>query len=251
MNRKSIILFLALAFAFLTMQAQVNLQGFYDFGRKHVTTTLEMFKGDNWGSTFFFVDIDYNYRNDRKLAVAPSGAYLEFARCLNFWQNTKAEGVNLHLEFDAGLGIFKTPLLDNCGYPINNAFLGGLNYCWHNSDYRYVLNFEVLYKYIFDVKTILPMQLTFVWTCKDIFKVKGLQFSGFVDCWWQNQQFTAKDGKITDTKCVILSEPQIWYSVGQWFHCENLNIGGEVELSYNFANAGFRCNPCVGLKWVF
>ena len=64
-------------------------------------------------------------------------------------------------------------------------------------------------------------------------------------------QFEGKNGQITETKYVILSEPQLWYCVGQWFHCDNLNIGGEVELSYNFANAGFRCNPCVGLKWVF
>ena len=251
MKKKFIVAFMILAAIAMNAKAQVNLQGFYDFGRKHVTTTLEMFKPDDWGNTFFFVDIDYNYRNDRKLAVAPSGAYLEFARCLNFWQKSKAEGLNIHLEFDAGLGIFKNELLNSCGYPINNAALGGLNYCWHNSDYRYVLNFEVLYKYIFDTKSLLPMQFTFVWTCKDLFTLKGLQFSGFVDFWWQDLQFTGKDGLVKSAKYVILSEPQIWYSVGQWFHCENLNIGGEVELSYNFANAGFRCNPCVGFKWVF
>ena len=96
MNKKLLFPVLFLIFFAFSSEAQVNLQGFYDFGRKHVTTTLEMFKADNWGNTFFFVDIDYNYRNDRKLAVAPSGAYLEFARCLNFWQNTKMGGLNLH-----------------------------------------------------------------------------------------------------------------------------------------------------------
>ena len=43
-------------------KAQTNLQVHYDFGkdRSYVTTTLEMFKPDKWGNTFFFVDFDYN-----------------------------------------------------------------------------------------------------------------------------------------------------------------------------------------------
>ncbi len=46
--------------------AQTNAQVFYDFGsdRKFVTLTLEMFKQDKWGSTYFFVDHDFNYDND-------------------------------------------------------------------------------------------------------------------------------------------------------------------------------------------
>ena len=43
--------------------AQTNAQVLYDFGtdRKYVTLTLEMFKQDKWGSTYFFVDHDFNY----------------------------------------------------------------------------------------------------------------------------------------------------------------------------------------------
>ena len=42
--------------------AQTNAQILYDFGndRKYVTLTLEMFKQDKWGSTYFFVDHDFN-----------------------------------------------------------------------------------------------------------------------------------------------------------------------------------------------
>ena len=43
-----------------TVHAQTNFQTFYDFGRKHFTTTLEGFHQDNWGNTFFFIDYDYN-----------------------------------------------------------------------------------------------------------------------------------------------------------------------------------------------
>ena len=41
------------------VQAQ-NLQLFYDAGRGCVTSTVEMFRPDAGGSTFFFIDFDYN-----------------------------------------------------------------------------------------------------------------------------------------------------------------------------------------------
>ena len=62
-------LFLAIIMiAALGVKAQ-NVQLHYDFGsalydkeldgRPVVTTTVEMFKPDKWGSTYFFVDMDY------------------------------------------------------------------------------------------------------------------------------------------------------------------------------------------------
>ena len=66
--------------------------------------------------------------------------------------------------------------------------------------------------------------------------------------------------KFEETTGVFISEPQIWYNIGQFFKCPNLNIGGEVELAYNFAgawrkeyidNKGFNVSPCLGIKWVF
>jgi hypothetical protein len=53
-------------------------------------------------------------------------------------------------------------------------------------------------------------------------------------------------------KFVFISEPQLWYCIGQHFGVPNLNIGGEVELSCNFAGYdGFYARPCIGTKWVF
>jgi hypothetical protein len=47
---------------------------------------------------------------------------------------------------------------------------------------------------------------------------------------------------------VFISEPQLWYNCGT----EHFNIGGEVELSYDFGSTrGFRARPCLGIKWVF
>ena len=50
---KKIVAFAGFSLLAVGAFAQTNLQVFYDFGenRKYTTTTLEMFKSDNWGST--------------------------------------------------------------------------------------------------------------------------------------------------------------------------------------------------------
>ena len=84
--------------------AQTNAQVFYDFGsdRKFVTLTLEMFKQDKWGNTYFFVDHDFNYdkMDSSSPNVAQGGTYTEISRALNFWQNTKMKNWNLHVEYN-------------------------------------------------------------------------------------------------------------------------------------------------------
>ncbi len=223
--------------ASFTPLTDTNLQLFYDFGedRRFVTATLEMFHADAWGNTFFFADFDFNFRDDNGRNIGPSGAYLELSRCLNFWQKSPLGGLSLQVEYNGGLGAYK-----GGGYPINHALLVGANYFLHSKDFRYTFNLQLLYKKYLGMKQVLPMQFTFVWGCQDIFKARGLRFCGYVDVWNEHD------------KCVVGAEPQLWYSVGQWFGCPNLNIGTEVELSYNFAGvSGFRCRPCLGAKWVF
>ncbi len=252
---KKAILTLGIAFAALTVaKAQTNIQVFYDFGkdRKHVTTTVEGFYNDNWGNTFFFVDHDFNNRIDGKL-FSPNGTYMEIARCLNFWQNTKLGGLSAHIEYNGG--IYNK-------YAINNAVLAGLDYFFHSKDYRNTLNLKVLYKWIDyrdnpGFKSIVPMQFTVVWGLRDLFGAKGLTFSGFADFWWQDHLlFTDASGNALAnpevSHVVFISEPQLWYAVGQWFGVPNLNVGGEVELSFDFGSArGFWARPCLGVKWVF
>ena len=81
-------------------KAQTNAQILYDFGsdRKFVTLTLEMFKQDKWGSTYFFVDHDFNY--DKMVVgeknIAQGGTYTEISRALNFWQKTQFKNWSLH-----------------------------------------------------------------------------------------------------------------------------------------------------------
>ncbi len=234
---KKALLIVALVATAFCAKAQTNIQEMYDFNREHLTTTLEMFKADNWGSTFFFTDI---YHPDK--ISGPTGYYTEIARALNFWKDTKLGGLSAHVEW-------------NGGQFANNAWLFGAEYFLHSADFRNTFTFELMYKSIKDAEDNVPLQFTFVWGMKDLCNVKGLSFSGFLDIWGEKVNWGTEE-----TKLVILSEPQLWYNVGQFFGCENLNIGGEVELAYNFAggwrsdfdkNKGFNVAPCLGVKWNF
>ncbi|MBQ1655292.1 MAG: DUF5020 family protein [Bacteroidales bacterium] len=238
-------LFLAAAFAVLAFtqgaKAQTNLQTFYDFGknRGHFTTTLEGFYGDNWGNTFFFIDYDFNHKDTNGVNQAPSGSYMEIARCLNFWQNTALAPLSLQVEYNGLVGV-------------NQNFLFGLDYFVHNSDFSNTFNFKVLYKtFSIGVTSDVPVQFTFVWGMQDLFGLKGLRFSGFADIWGENV-INFMEGLDKPRKFVFISEPQLWYCIGQHFGVPNLSIGGEVELSCNFAGYdGFYARPCIGTKWVF
>ena len=227
--------------------AQTNAQVFYDFGsdRKFVTLTLEMFKQDKWGNTYFFVDHDFNYdkMDTNSPNVAQGGTYTEISRALNFWQNSPMKNWSLHVEYNGGI---------TKNYPINNAWLFGVEYFMHDATYKNTLNLDVLYKTIRKTEQNVPMQLTAVWTCNDLFGVKGLKFDGFADFWWETHGTVDGDGKAKTRHTVFITEPQLWYNVGQHFGCENLSVGSEVEISHNFgSNAGWMVRPCLGVKWDF
>lgn len=248
---KKIVLVAAMLMATIGLKAQTNIQEMYDFNRGHYTTTLEMFKSDNWGSTFFFNDI---YHTDN---IAPTDYYTEIARAFNFWQKSKLGALSLHLEWNGGSGIY--PILGGFGgYPVNNAWLYGVEYFIHSADFSKTLTLEVLYKDIRGGSSDIPLQLTAVWGINNLFGVEGLTFSGFADFWWENHvwYYNLLDQPAETTTTVFLTEPQIWYNIGKFFKCENLNIGGEVEISNNFSGnkkgeSGWDVNLCFGIKWVF
>ncbi len=230
--------------------AQTNLQVFYDFGkdRHHVTTTLEGFYNDSWGNTFFFVDHYYNSRDAKGRVEAPSGTYFEIERCLNFWNDTPLSPLSLYLEYQGG--VYQ-------GFNIKNSFLCGVDYFLHSKDFRRTLNLKVLYKYIHSGKSDVPLQFSAVWGMKDLFGVKGLRFSGFMDFWREDHILLTEYGGTPLSSprlshAVFLTEPQLWYNVGQFFGVNNLNLGGEVECSFDFGTVqGFCVRPCLGAKWVF
>lgn len=228
--KKNSVLFLILLLLPLSVMAQ-NLQVHYDLGkdRNYVTTTLEMFKPDKWGNTFFFVDLDYNMGKENH----PSLAYMEIARVLKFWKCP----IGLQVEYNGGLGTF--PMGNSFGaFPINNAYLVGLDYGINNADFSKTFNIKALYKHIAGKQE--SAQLTAVWGLH--FMKRKLSFTGFADFWLEDNNF---NGSTTST--VFLTEPQLWYNFN-----EHLSAGGEVEVATNFAGTdGLKVCPTLAVKWNF
>ena len=248
--RKLIVAAFAVFALALGAKAQTNLQMFYDLGRGYATTTFEGFYADNWGDTFFFLDHYYATAEDRSdshpihpgAGSAINGSYFEIERNLNFWKNSKLADLSLHVEYDGatwGAGVACV----------------GVNYFLHSSDFKNIFNVAVMYDHHIGYGTAsVPVKFTGVWGMQDLFGVEGLRFSGFIDIWGLDSEFANADDPLNpyETKLSILSEPQIWYNVGKFIGVDNLHLGGEVELSLNFAgNYGFMCNPCLGCKWIF
>ena len=66
-----------------------NIQLHYDVRRNCATSTVEMFRADNYGSTFFFIDMDYSPK--------VTGAYGEISREFCFWKGSKVDWLSLHV----------------------------------------------------------------------------------------------------------------------------------------------------------
>jgi hypothetical protein len=207
-----------------------NIQMHYDFGkdRKLVTTTVEMFKPDKYGSTFFFVDFDYG--GDSRNVDGVSLAYWEIARGLKCWDNP----FEIHVEYNGGM-------FRNNGFSgeINNAYLLGGHYTWNNADFSRVFTLQAMYKYIQD-RNDASFQITGVWSIH--FLNRKITFNGFADLWMEKLQQYGDDNKL-----VFLAEPQLWYNA-----TKNLSIGTEIEMSSNFSGEkDFVVNPTIAAKWTF
>lgn len=230
---------LSLSFAMLAgiLTAQIkaqNIQLFYDTGRNCATSTVEMFRPDKGGSTYFFIDMDYSPK--------VKGAYWELSREFNFWQDTKMGWLSAHVEYNGGLDI------QNLSY--NNAFLFGATYSGHSKDFSKTWSLSAMYKLmpgtigLSGQPQIHGFQITGVW---GIDFAKGwCTFSGFFDFW--------KEARIWQgTNFIFMSEPQFWVNLNKikgWDNV-NLSVGGEVELSANFVAKGFHVMPAVGAKYTF
>lgn len=259
MTRKLIIALTLVLATSLAAKAQTSVQLFYDFGkhlyhksgpqgnnlssRYYLTSTVEHFSADRWGSTFLFTDVYYG--NTARLGAAGGsvGAYWEIGRDFNFWQDSKVGWLSAHLEYNGGLDTFS-----GAG-TYSDAWLIGPRYSGHSEDFSKTWSVGLYYKTMprnaFGSRH--SVQLTGVWGlnfCKNM-----LSFSGFVDVWHENTWFNP-DGNIT-----VLAEPQLWFNFNSLEGAEgvNLSVGTEVELSYNFVGCGpgFYCIPTLALKWTF
>ena len=228
-----------MAVAALSANAQ-NIQLHYDFGRniysneeadrQKVTATLEQFKADDWGSWYYFFDVDLTNKATRSI-------YTEISREINLGKNLPLAA---HVEYDGGL--WHAPAIGNGSY--QQAGLAGIAYNGHNADFSKTWSVQALYKQFFKsyegTHSYASFQLTGVWGLN--FLDNKMTFSGFIDFW--------RGEKANNHGClVILSEPQLWYNVNK-----HLSVGTEVEFSNNFIvnyynDKTFFVNPTLGVKW--
>ncbi|MCC8094774.1 MAG: DUF5020 family protein [Tannerellaceae bacterium] len=223
-----------LAFLISMTQAQ-NVQLHYDFGgalcnkdldgRPVLTSTVEMFKPDKWGSTYFFIDMDYT-------SDGVAAGYWEIARELKFWDNP----FSVHVEYNGGLSNL---------FSYQNAYLGGGTYTYNHTTFTKGFSFSTLYKYIQKNDSPNNFQLTGTWYIH--FAKNGLcTFIGFAD-WWRE--------KTVHGNFIFLTEPQFWVNLNKIKGVDdhfNLSVGSEVELSYNFGGRnGFYAIPTLAVKWTF
>ena len=240
---KKITLFAMLFIAAINIDAQ-NIQLHYDFGRNiypheedgrpKVTVTVEQFKADQWGSWFYFVDIDMS----RKFT---EGAYTEISREFNLGKHSPFAA---HIEYNGGLNRFGS---------FQQAALIGPAWNGHNADFSKTYSVQLMYKQFFksynDTHSYASVQLTGVWGIT--FANKACTFSGYID-------FLRGEDANNHGQLVIQSEPQFWYNFNSIKGLENTNlsIGTEVEFGYNFIfntynNRDTFINPTLALKWTF
>ncbi len=233
-----------------------NLQLHYDFGksvyrfgpgsqenRPRLTSTVEMFRPDRWGSTFFFVDMNYGSKSGDGGVL---GAYWEISRNLRFWEFP----VSVHVEYNGGLDV-EGPEGGSGTY--DDAWLAGPEWSCASADLSRTFSLAIMYKAIpRNMKNVHNFQITAVWSM--MFWKNRLTFCGFADFWMENRPWQLTDASGRDgTDFIFMSEPQIWYNFNTIKGMEDvgLSIGSEVEISSNFVDAGFFAIPTLAVKWTF
>jgi hypothetical protein len=198
-----------------------NFQLHYDFGndRKYFTSTVEMFRPDSFGSTFLFVDMDY----DPSCGIM-SLAYFEIARYITLpvW-NRK---LDVSAQFNDGIADFGG---------LGQAWLFGLSY---PVDIGFMeMKTDLLVRAARLSENKVDVQVTLAWY-KPFLKDK-LLFTGFFDVWSEKRE--------GEQRVAFLGEPQLWWNT--WKH---LSLGSEVELSYHFLPSDdVELMPTLGFKWDF
>jgi hypothetical protein len=239
---RKILFSLAILCATASVQAQ-NLQLHFDprnslYGdavssSNYLTGTFEMFKPDQWGNTFMFVDADLNF-NKKNIGLV----YGEIAREFKIGDFPLLP----HLEYNGGLGLVKGT---DFGFSIPSSYMAGFGYPFQLGNF--FMSTYLAYKLNAFQEVSNDAQWTLTWNAT----LAGgkLSLGGFMDLWTEDKSFTEGSGT-TGKKVVFLSEPQLWFNL-----TPNIALGTEVELSYNFVNkfveSKFYAIPTLGSKWTF
>ena len=208
-----------LVFLISIVSAQ-NLQIHYDFSqdRSYFTSTLEMYRSDEKGATFWFVDFDYNEPN----STGASLGYWEIAR---YFKTTFNKNFSLTLQFNDGVASWGS---------LGQAWLAGGVYAFSLNKLN--LSTELMYRQLRGSSSA-DGQLTAVFFVP--FLSGRAHFTGFMDIWTQDE--IGEEAK----EVIIMSQPQIWYALS-----ENFYIGGETRITKNFLpKKEWQWYSTVGLKW--
>jgi hypothetical protein len=217
-----------------------NLQLHYDFSndRKFYTATLEMFKPDTLGSTFWFVDFDFNFPGSPR---SMSAAYWEISR--DFYipglrKNPAFDQLTFHIEYNDGFTAYKDTgdYMGSVSY--NSVFLTGFSHPLKIGRVALTTQWLCRMPRGMDVP---DFQFTLVWF-QPVLREKVL-LTGFIDLWSQDKIFDPDHKEL-----VLLTEPQLWYLL-----TPNIAIGGELEISKNFPTGPneWECMPTLGFRWEF
>jgi len=237
-----------LAIAAAVAAPSQNIQLHYDLGhtlygnlnsRPNVTTTVEMYKPDQWGNTFLFADIDY-------FTDGAAGAYWEVAREFNITNNKQWAA---HVEYNGGLSTIEHTELST---RFQHALLAGGAWNWASAEFSRTFSLQALYKQYFKGQrrqAFSSFQLTAVW---GVTFAHGLfSFTGYADMW----RHPDVNGQL-----IVQSEPQLWFNfwnLGKRIEKLRLSLGTEVEVSNNFVfdnqgrNNRFYAIPTIAAKWTF
>jgi hypothetical protein len=198
--------------------------------------TLETFKPDKLGNTFYFVDFKFDAKNSASLA------YFEISREFTI-KNKLINGLNFHIEYNDGLGIndengalTSSPI----GFSINRAGLIGFGFPVKIGNFT--LNTTYMYKAT-KGSSGPDGQFTTVWH-QNYFNNK-FTFRGFLDIWSQDKELNS--GGTSSKKAVILTQPQVMYNLNNSF-----SLGSEIEISNNFyyAQDKVKVHPSIMLRYV-
>ena len=239
------IIFIGFALLQTTGAKAQNVQLFYDFGRGCATSTVEMFRPDPCGSTFFFIDMNYS--------PTVSEAYWEISREFCFWNGTKMSWLSAHLEYNGGLAYIGPT---DPGISFKNSWLVGLTYSGHSKDFSKTWSLSAMYKAIPGTVGLdgtshtHNFQITGVWGLN--FANGWCTFAGFADFWSESKQWKSSES-LDETNFVFMTEPQLWVNLNKIEGMEkfNLSVGAEIEISANFLQKGFKTLPAIGAKWTF
>lgn len=206
-----------------------EIQLLYDFGevRQMPYTMIQKYNYDQLGSTYFFVSMGYNTRED-----GITLAYWEMSRSFN----TGDWLLSPRVEYNGGLYTY-----DGIGEVIKSAWLAGVEKTWSSDDYSKLFGLSLNYKYIKNISNA-SYQITGTWGI-NLFD-KKFSFVGYADIWRQHTELYDREGMLQHADFVFVSEPQLWYNINKTF-----SVVAELELNCNYDAAGFYVCPALGLRW--